>query len=65
MIHAQHQKRTDNHPHSERAKTPTGSVGPSCDASVGDLVYVYSDRNKSRARNWYMVTSIEGNWCNM
>jgi hypothetical protein len=32
---------------------------------VGDLVYLYSDRNKSCERNRYLVTSSEGTWCNI
>ena len=32
---------------------------------VGDLVYLYSDRNKSQARDRYLVTSADQNWCNV
>ena len=30
---------------------------------VGDLLYLYSDRDKSRARSRYLVVSIDGKWC--
>ena len=30
---------------------------------VGDLVYIVSDRSKSQARDCYLVTSIDNNWC--
>ena len=32
---------------------------------VGDLVYLHNDRNKSRARNRYLVVSVEQLWCNI
>ena len=31
--------------------------------AVGYLVYLYCDRNKSRGRNRYLVTSTDGAWC--
>lgn len=30
---------------------------------VGDFVYVKSDRDKSRARDRYIIVSIDGEWC--
>lgn len=30
---------------------------------VGDLVYLYADRDKTRARSRYLVVSIDGEWC--
>ena len=30
---------------------------------MGDLIYLYGDRNKSQARNRYLVVSINGEWC--
>ena len=30
---------------------------------VGDIVYLYSDRDKSRARSRYHVVSVDGEWC--
>ena len=35
------------------------------DISVGDIVYLHSDRNKSCGRNRYLVVSTEDNWCNV
>ena len=35
----------------------------SYNVDVGDLVYLYSDRDKSRARSRYLVVSIDGEWC--
>ena len=31
---------------------------------MGDLVYLHTDLNKSQARNRYLVTSVDGIWCN-
>ena len=73
LIAEQQQSRERNHPHSELAKAPR--KGPSQrplaaekQAStptihVGDLVYITSDRNKSSARDRYLVTSVEDRWC--
>ena len=33
--------------------------------SVGELVHLYTDRNKHRARDRYIVVSVEGEWCNI
>ena len=51
--------------HSERSKTPSGKVAPSTQVEVGDLVYLYSDHDKTHARSRYLVTSIEDQWCNI
>ena len=32
---------------------------------VGDLVYLHSDRNKSKARDRYIVVQVEGTFCNL
>jgi hypothetical protein len=46
---------------SQRSGKP--NVQPQID--IGDLVYLYNDGNKSAARNRYIVTSVEDNWCNI
>ena len=65
MILQQHSNRLQNHKHSEVSKAPKAVTAPSSGIAVGDLVYLYVDRNKSAARSRYLVTSIEGNWCNI
>jgi hypothetical protein len=65
LIAEQHKKRLQNHPHSEKAKAPLAKSHASASIEVGDLVYLYGDRNKSRARDRYLVVSVEGNWCNI
>jgi len=32
---------------------------------VGDLVYIYGNRNKSRARDRYFEVSVDGVWCSI
>ena len=65
LIIKQNETRLSNHPHSEKSKTPRGKVAPSPTLDAGDLVYLYTDRNKSSARDRYLVVSVEGQWCNI
>jgi hypothetical protein len=65
MIQSQHQLRKANHPYSERSKAPSGSVATPASVEVGDLVYLYADRDKTHARSRYLVTAVEGMWCNI
>jgi hypothetical protein len=61
----QNEQRSMNHSHSERAKTPMKTAIPSYNIRVGDLVYLYCDRNKSRGRDRYLVVSLDGIWCSI
>lgn len=65
LILEQHAKRVTNHPYSEKAKAPLGKISNIPNIDVGDLVYLYIDRNKVRARDRYLVVSTEGDWCNI
>lgn len=65
LIERQHELRTANHPMSERSKCPNNRHPSQCQVNVGDLVYITSDGNKSRARDRYLVTSVDGDWCNI
>ena len=67
LIQSQHDQRVSNHPYSESAKAPRGKLSTPSDISIGDLVYIISDRNKSQARDRYLVTSLDGDgvWCNV
>ena len=51
-----------NHTSSEKPKHKRGKTANSYNVDVGDLVYLYSDRDKSRARSRYLVVSIDGEW---
>ena len=50
LIVLQHEQRLSNHPNSERSKVRLHNRRPSPFIDVGDLVYLHSDRNKSRAQ---------------
>ena len=65
MILSKHRHRTANHVHSELSKAPRGKYPSVAPVSVGDIVYIYSDRNKSSARDRYLVTTVDGNWCSV
>ena len=48
------------------AKRPKAVIDhklPLTPLQVGDLVYVKSDRDKSRTRDRYIIVSIDGEWC--
>ena len=63
IIQSQHERRCDNHPHSEKSKHKSGRSRQPQIIRVGDLVYLYADKNKSVARSRYLVTSVSGEWC--
>ena len=65
LIARQHNQRLTNHPHSAKSKVPLAQPRPTCCIEVGDLVYNHSDRNKSRARDRYLVTKVEGAFCHV
>ena len=62
-ILAKQEARKANHPFSKAAKGGYRPQAPVPPLQVGYLVYVKSDRDKSRARNRYIVVSIDGEWC--
>ena len=63
VILQQHQNRTDNHLSSTLTKHKSGKFTSKSSLSVGNLVYLYSDKDKSPARSRYLVVSIHGDWC--
>ena len=65
LIALQHEQRLSNHPHSERSKAPLHNRRPTPVIDVGDLVYLHSDRNKSRARDRYLVVAIDPPFCDI
>ena len=65
LILKQHELRSINHQHSEKSKAPKGVLPPSASLAIGDLVYLYSDGNKTASRNRYLVCSVDENWCNV
>ena len=65
MTDAQYQLRVGNHVHSELSKAPLARPSPEADLAVGDIVYIKSDLNKNRSRDRYLVTSVDGPWCDV
>ena len=60
---AKHQAPQTNHPFSEAAKGGYCPQAPFLPLQVGDLVYVKSDQDKLRARDRFIIVSIDGEWC--
>ena len=65
LISKQHDQRLINHPYSMNSKAPLALPRPTPSIEVGGLVYIQSDRHKSRARDRYLVTTVEGTFCNV
>ena len=62
-----------SHQHRNRVKQNLDSVTPKtarkipipASIVVGNLVYLHSDRNKTKSRDRYIVVSLDGIWCNI
>ena len=65
LIIAQHEQRLKNHPHSEKAKCPSGKLPVSPEIEIGDIVYLRCDGNKTKSRDRYLVVAVETPWCNI
>lgn len=65
LILQQNSERLKNHSHSQRSKAPLGKEPPNANLAVGDIVYIRSDRNKTCARDRYLVISTDGAWYNI
>ncbi len=62
LISYQHQTRQDSHIPSASSKTPRANRAPSCDATVGDIVYLREGKTKHHPRDRFLVVSKEGKW---
>ena len=58
-----HKHRSTNHAYSEKSKNPRGLLANTPPLQVEDIVYLFSDKDKSRARDRYVVVSIDTPWC--
>ena len=63
IIRKQHERRLENHLASEKSKCPTQRRQTPTSIQTGDLVYIHSDRDKTKARDRYLVTKTDGEWC--
>ena len=59
----QHLQRKTNHPHSQKSKNRTRTRIPPTTVNVGDLVYLVTDRDKTKSRSRYLVVSVDNPWC--
>ena len=62
IILKQHDTRLTNHPYSEKAKNMHGHKPSNNRLQIGDLVYLYCDRDKSRGRDRYIIVGVDGIW---
>ena len=63
LILGKHEQRSTNHASSEKSKNPRGLVPNTPSLYVGDIVYLISDKDKSRASDRYIVVSIDFPCC--
>ena len=63
FILAKHDLRSSNHSFNEKSKNPRRLVPNSLPLQTGDLVYLVSDKDKSCARDRYIVVSTDPPWC--
>jgi len=65
LIEQQQELKKRNQPSSAYSKNPKKYLPTHTIVEIGDLVYLYSDRDKHRARDRYLVVSVDGDWCNI
>ena len=63
LIDQQHAQRTINHPHSAKSKAQGHGSSPVPALAVGDIIYLISDQDKNKARDRYLIVSVDGTWC--
>ena len=57
--------RSEGHLPSAKYKARGKTVEPFCDAQVGDIVYLYVDKSKSRGRDKYIVIEIDKDYAHV
>ena len=65
LIMAKHNRSVNNHRYSELCKAGGAPALPESPVEVGDLVYLYSDRDKHVPRSRYLVTMLDDKWCHL
>ena len=63
LIDLQHKEREANHLPSAKAKAPLRKPRPKAGIVIGDIVYLYGDRSKLKARERYIVVSVDKGSC--
>ena len=57
--------KTSSFSRTNSVKAPISRRRPTNHIIVGDLVYLFADRNKTRARDRYLVVEVTGSFCNI
>ena len=65
VILNQHESRLRNHPLSEKSKNKAETPNQPPDISVGDIVYLASEKRKLKCRDRYLVVVVEKPWCHI
>lgn len=65
LIEDQHQSRISNHEQSMRSKNPRAQPRMAPLLKKGDIVYLVDERSKHNVRDRYIVSSLDGEWCNI
>jgi hypothetical protein len=62
IIHNQNQSRSKNHLFSAKAKSNGRAMLPNHEFSVGDLIYISSDKDKTKAREKYIIVGMDNEY---
>ena len=65
VINAKHNRAVKNNVYSADSKAHGKPPRPAQNINIGDLVYLYSERDKHLGRSRYLVISVEGEWCSV
>ena len=65
VILNQHQSRVQNHSSSAKSKAQVQQTFPTDCLKVGSLVYVIREGDKTKARDKYIISAIEGSTCSI
>lgn len=63
LIDKQHYNKLNNHNSSMKSKGPINSKISNINFQVGDIVYLFSDRDKHKSRSRYIVKSLDNEFC--
>ena len=62
LITEQHEAKLRNHKYSEKSKAPLRDFRPEANVDIGDLVYLHTDRDKTKSRDRYIIVSSDNDW---
>ena len=62
LITEQHESKLRNHKYSEKSKAPHKDFRPQANVDIGDLVYLHTDRDKTKSRDRYIIVNSDNDW---